>query len=1447
MKTKNFFLVLVLAVMVLRINAQVNLSCPADLTVNLPSGQTTVAVSWTEPTATTTCTTGGADCSQVPTSIPNFMYMGEFGGSHIFCSGTNNFTWQEAKTAANLAGGHLLVIDSPAKNTFAQNALGASFGWIGYTDQYSEGFWDWVAPPSQSYTNWSAGEPNDQSPNGGGADFAVIKKSTGKWYDRNGNETHEFIMEIDCPSGGNNSTVQINQTQGASNGSFFPQGSHTIQYQASDDCGNTANCSFVINVSGGTSSGLGSVGDFVWSDNNGNGIQDAGEPGLPNIFVMLTDCQGNWKAQTTTDASGAYSFSDLVPGSYKIKFVAPDMVVSPTHAGNNTDIDNDVNQGWTGYTDCFSIAAGQNRTDIDAGFKPTGNGCDVAITADITNIICANNNTPNNPNDDDFTFDLTVLTGAEWGWVGGGVNTDMSSAHQTQHFGPYPIQAGQVSFTIVDNDNSLCTFQVNVNPPATCSNGGTGNGSVGDFVWSDNNGNGIQDAGEPGLPNVFVMLTDCAGNWMGQTTTDASGAYAFMNLVPGSYKIKFVAPNMVVSPTHAGNNTDIDNDVNQGWTGFTDCFTIAAGQNRTDIDAGFKPNNVPPPVTILDPNTQPKFVNPLPIPSIMQPAYDHHYEVDIVQFDHDAGLIDPNTGQSLTTKMWGYNGEFPGPTFVVNSNEAITVKYNNELVDANGNVLPHILPVDTTIHWARPTGYPASGIPIVTHLHGGHTEAASDGYPDAWYTPNNGPTGSQFVKRNYTYDNTQEATLLWYHDHAVGITRLNVYAGLAGAYIIRDNRENLLNLPKGDYEIPLIISDKSFYSDGSLYYPSTPEMPNQPDPSILPEMFGDMILVNGKVWPVLDVEPRKYRFRVLNASDSRFYNLMLSNGMPFTIIGTDGGFIDQPITKTSMVMAPAERLDIILDFSDPALWGQTIVMSNDANTPYPGGNPVDAANAGKVMAFRVNQPLVGVDNSSVPTTLRTLPKAPTPVRTRQVTLNEGMDALGRLKPILGTVEDGILNWTDPITENPQVNEPEIWEVINLTEDAHPVHLHQIFFQVLDHQAFDVAAYNGTPESIVRLGQPIPEPGYFKDTYKVMPGEIARFAVNFDLPGLYVWHCHILSHEDYDMMRPLYVGDCTAPTNTPTPLEFMHCGSGTQPGTIGDFVWVDNNANGIQDAGEPGLANTFVMLTDCQGNWLNQSYTDASGHYSFDNLPAGDYKLKFAPPVGYFVAPTHAGNNPDLDNDVNQGWSGFTDCFTLSATSGRTDMDAGYISVSGKVGTAAILDLSLEQKSGIAQLQWANNTGEETEYFMVQRSSDGVNFKTIAQVESQSFGGTTTYNFDDFHPVEGRNYYQVVAITLAGNSMASNRVNGIFDSRKQVRIFPNPADNRVNIDLAPFEGQAVSLVITDAVGKVVERLELEAPKGLTIISLEEIPSGFYQVRITGENGDSIAKKLVIEKP
>lgn len=580
------------------------------------------------------------------------------------------------------------------------------------------------------------------------------------------------------------------------------------------------------------------------------------------------------------------------------------------------------------------------------------------------------------------------------------------------------------------------------------------------------------------------------------------------------------------------------------------------------------PTAAPP--ALLDPLTIPKFVNPLPNPLdpnfIIQPTTPggNFYEVGAYQTQQDL------LGNGLLTKVWGYGtskdrATYPGGTFVVQKGQPISVKWTNNLVDSSGNPLPHLLPVDSTVHWADPLkqGHipgPYTGpVPIVTHLHGGHTAANSDGLPDAWFTPDTNGDGQPEYKGSlynpiYNYNNDQDAATLWYHDHALGITRLNVYAGLAGFYILRDQydtgkvedpntpqKENPLGLPAGPYEIPLVVQDRMFTADGQLYYPSTPPVGSTaPNPSVLPEFFGDTILVNGKAWPVLDVEPRQYRFRLLNGSDSRFYNFFFDGGVKFSQIGTDSGLLNAPVNVNKLSLAPGERADVILDFSKLA--GKTLVMKNNAPGPMRRPLIVDPKTTGQIMAFRVNKPLdTSIPLTPVPATLRggvgqpaaIAPLTPTidtvtgqPI-TKQLLLGEKMDTYGRIQPLLGTATGGLKVWDDPVTEYVKQGSTEIWEIYNNTPDIHPIHLHQTSFQVLDRQNFaaTVDPISGALSNIKLKGQPqapgASEAGW-KDTVQMLPGQVTRIIAKFDLTGEYVWHCHILSHEDNEMMRPFVV-------------------------------------------------------------------------------------------------------------------------------------------------------------------------------------------------------------------------------------------------------------------------------------------------------------------------------------
>ena len=254
---------------------------------------------------------------------------------------------------------------------------------------------------------------------------------------------------------------------------------------------------------------------------------------------------------------------------------------------------------------------------------------------------------------------------------------------------------------------------------------------------------------------------------------------------------------------------------------------------------------------LLAPTTQPQFVNPLPVPSVIDARSGGTFSISISQFEQQLGLIHPATNQPLLTKVWGYNGSYPGPTILARKNYPVNIQWQNNLT-GSGGPLPHLLSIDPSVVWALSgrSDWKSLGVPVVTHLHGGHTESASDGLPEAWYTPNFTLRGNGFVKQVLHYSNDQEAATLWYHDHAMGITRLNVYAGLAGYYLLTDENEMALQsnnqLPAAPYDIGLAIQDRMFTSDGQLYYPSMEEASGAPEHSIMPEFFGNIILVNGK-------------------------------------------------------------------------------------------------------------------------------------------------------------------------------------------------------------------------------------------------------------------------------------------------------------------------------------------------------------------------------------------------------------------------------------------------------------------------------------------------------------------------------------------------------------------------------------------------------------------------
>ena len=492
---------------------------------------------------------------------------------------------------------------------------------------------------------------------------------------------------------------------------------------------------------------------------------------------------------------------------------------------------------------------------------------------------------------------------------------------------------------------------------------------------------------------------------------------------------------------------------------------------------------------MLHPERLARFVDPLPIPAVARSSEtrpDPEHPGRMLPF-HRIAMREAwaNVHRDLPpTRFWGYDGKMPGPTLEVQSGRPLLIEWANELPKQ------HLFPIDYTLHGA---GHDVPDVRAVVHVHGARVPADADGYPESWYVGGKSAT--------YRYPNRQEAATLWYHDHAMGIERLNVYAGLFGSFLVRDEVEAALHLPRDEFEIPLMISDRQFTADGQLYYPNS----GVPESPWVSEVYGDVVMLNGKITPYLEVEPRPYRFRMVNASNARFYYIALSDNSPLQQIGSDQGLLPQPVSKQNIMMAPAERADVVIDFGKLA--GSTVLLKSQAL---------------ELMQFRV-----APKTKTAVTVPRPLPAALRPVKriarsaavkTRTLTLNNYIDPKSHMMMMLlnGTY------WHQPITEKPVLGSTEIWEFVNVTDDTHPIHLHLVRFQVLNRQAFDVDEHLASGK-IRFSGNVLPpndnEHGW-KDTVQCDSGLITRIIIPFEgYPGRYVWHCHVLEHAANEMMRP----------------------------------------------------------------------------------------------------------------------------------------------------------------------------------------------------------------------------------------------------------------------------------------------------------------------------------------
>jgi len=622
---------------------------------------------------------------------------------------------------------------------------------------------------------------------------------------------------------------------------------------------------------------------------------------------------------------------------------------------------------------------------------------------------------------------------------------------------------------------------------------------------------------------------------------------------------------------------------------------------------------------LSDPEMQSLFLNPAP--NAMAGAFKYVPKNDKLKIVTSqrvqmTGLVGADGITPVPTTVWGYgtNGglvSWPGRTIERNvSDDPLEITWQNKLIDNMGMPLPHLLPVDTSLHWAyslhgassangvdyRQFSLAANGVPVVPHVHGGRNDSPFDGNPEYFFSPGYGVRGPRWADKKYLYggpDWNNAAGMTWYHDHALGLTRLNVYAGLAGFFPLRDAADtglagNPLGLPADPYELGFAVQDRMFRTTGELFYSAFPGDPFYDDfitgegvvlppldfpgggPTALAEFFGDHLVTNGVIWPFYNVEARQYRVRFLNGTDSRFMRLKLrvvpagvtdpaaGYELPFIVIGSDQSLRASAAMVNEIDFIPGERIDIVIDFKNVPFNSRVIVENLLGDAPFGGDLPgpddvFPNRRTDRVMAFDVNQPFNGavLDTNIVDGTgLGGGVAVPDTPITRKLALFEGSDEYGRLQPLLGTAEPvtdvagnvgvtGALTWFQPITENPALNTTEVWEFYNATGDAHPIHVHLVHFEVMNREGYtaDVVEqpttqHNGTLgvgfrlENIVTDGNisgPAASEQTRRDMVTALPGEVTRVRMTFDKPGRYVWHCHILSHEDHEMMRPYHIG------------------------------------------------------------------------------------------------------------------------------------------------------------------------------------------------------------------------------------------------------------------------------------------------------------------------------------
>lgn len=1255
----------------------------------------------------------------------------------------------------------------------------------------------------------------------------------------------------------------------------------------------------------------GSIGDFVWNDLNGDGIQNNGEPGIDGVTVKLQNPDGSLVETTTTNPSGFYQFTNVAVGDYKVMFNTPaNFNLAPANQGGNDDLDSDVVDGE--MTAVFTLNSGQNIDNIDAGYIADV-PCDISIS--ITNILCNDNGTPDNTDDDTYTFDLNVTgSGTSAEWQGNYSNPSLgafgipATLYNTPiNLGPFPANGVDISIIVNDTEDSGYFDNQLVTAPGACSNG-DGQAIIGDFVWDDLDADGIQDPGEPGLPFIFVILENCFGGFMDFTITNSNGGYEF-KVDPGEYKIKFANPGggYQVSPQNAGNDDALDSDMN--FVGRTDCFSVSAGQIRDDLDGGFTKNDPPPACTL-------------------------NSSVSNIECDNNGTSSPSDDTYSFTLTVTGNN--LGSAWLAVINGNAVTGFYNTPIVlgpypisggtlsfEIKDNQDPNCDGIQSVIP-PEPCSQPNTGDigDFVWY------DIDGDGIQDAGEPGLGGITVSlfkcddTFVEETTTAGNgiylfeDVPADMEYYVEFSNvplglefspanqgGNDALDSDANVAGrtnCILLNPGEENR-TLDAGAREIPQggTIGDMVW---NDLDEDGIQDALEQGIPNVTVMLFRcDDTFVDQTTTNNLG----KYSFNNVEADQSYYVKFSnLPNGFEFTTMDAggnddldsdanentgrtecfnitagqvdnsrDAGIFETPIQGPNQlgnfVWNDLDG-DGIQDPNEPGIVGVFVILETcagqfagfdvtDGNGEYlfediaPGNYRIKFANPGFPQISPQNQG----NNDEVDSDMDFLGF------TECITIDDN--------DIILSVDGGFTDSTPPPSciidatligtqcdDNGTPNDPFDdtftvtisvsggngwgWIVNGITYTTYntSVTLNESFLiedgRNLTLTIIDADNSDCTDQLIILPPSPCsnnnPDCNNVSDAGSLGNEEIecAPFdpAPIIELSGPtggtgileYYWS---KSTTDCPETAASPIQGATGPTYNPTSITqttyyiryvrsvgcldwfASNCiakivddcsGGGGELASVGDRIWEDTDGNGIQDSGEPGIGGVWVNLQDKDGNSISWGVSNGSGNYSFDNLTPGMYQIKFSNPGGFTPTLKDEGDDDSIDSDMN--WiNGMTDIFTLSAGESNIDVDAGFI------------------PNG-------NFNGNPPSSYL----------ETPNSKENQQVG------FSEQQVIE--------------ENIISEREqlwNGMEKPSKSFdfSLYPNPANDFINIDLTILLEQSVQLQIFNTLGKRIEAINLtKEHDAIHQISLNDFKEGYYVIWLHSERFKPISKNFVVGK-